>query len=424
MPNDDSSQGNPPSFPSLHELSFLDLSDVVPTYVDSAPKSKPFNPFSSTAVIRTSDRIQFKSCRRRWAFQSHLGRNLEPKTQAAPLWFGSGIHFALEDTYNGDKRLFESPVDAFKAYVDATKAQGRQSLPQDHDELEEMGEAMLEYYYKHWLKGRDPLKTYIHNGVPQVEVNLTTEIPFDVKAHFPDSPYDRVIYSGTIDRVVEDDLGQLWLVDYKTAKAMKTTHFANDPQVTSYCWMASNYYDKPVAGMIYWQFLKAIPKVPQPLTSGKISVAKNQRTTHSLYRAALIKTHGSVEAAPRENIAFLNNLTINEGPDHDAFIRRDRIYKNPESMQSEGVKILMEMEDMLNPNLPLYPNPTFMCPHMCPFYEVCVSMDDGTDWADQLINETQTRAKMDESWRAFLRTPEQLAAAGDDINLNQKDFEA
>lgn len=357
-----------------------------------------------TAVIRTSDRGQFKSCRRRWSFSSHLHRNLEPLQAQTPLWFGTGIHFAMEDYFNPKSEYpFETPGEAFKAYVLATQLQSQQQMPDDWEEQNVMGMAMLNYLHDVWLKTRDPLETLIYKGIPQLEINFLIDIPFDIKKLYPDSPYDNSIYSGTIDRVTIDKLGRIWLVDYKTAKIMKSSHFANDPQVTAYCWAAQEMYPEyEIAGMIYWQFLKAVPKQPEPLKSGKISTAKNKKTSHALYRQALIDTYGSVDKSSPEHISYLNNLAISEDEDHDAYITRNKIYKNPRSLAAEGAKILLEVADMLNPNISLYPNATFMCPGMCPHYEVCLSVDDGSDWEFQLNAETQERAKSDESWRASL----------------------
>lgn len=357
----------------------------------------------TTAVIRTSDRGAFKSCRRRWALSSGLQRNLEPIQKAGPLWFGSGIHYALEDMYSGPGRKYKTPEEAFTAYCKATLRQGRETLPDDWKDLFQLGLSMLRYYRVDWLKARKPLKTFRVKKEPQVEINFLVELPFNPQDLYPDSPFDKVVYSGTIDRIIVDDVtGLLWLVDYKTAKALKVSHFANDPQVSAYCWAAYHIYQRPIGGMIYWQFLKDSPTPPEPLVSGKISTAKNQRTSHTMYRRALVETYGSVKKSPAENVDFLNRLVLGESEDQDPYIRRDRIYKNKASLESEGTKIMLELEDMLNPHLPLYPNPNFLCPGMCPFYEVCVSMDDGSEWEDQLEDETQLRSEYDSSWRNFL----------------------
>lgn len=356
------------------------------------------------AIIRTSDRAGFRSCRRKWDFQSHMRRNLEPKTDAMPLWFGTGIHFALEDYFNPNSPYpFKSPAEAFQCYVLATRINARQELPVGWEDEEQMGIAMLNYLIDYWLQTRNPLTTFVYNGVPQLEINFQIDVPFDVKAHYPHSPYDKVIYSGTIDRVVIDEHGRLWGLDYKTAKTLKTTHFANDPQATVYPWAMNEMYpEHEVAGLIYWQLLKATPKPPEPLKSGKISTAQNQKTTRPLYRQGLINAYGSVDKAPKANIDYLNNLAMAESTEQDAFVRRDKVYQNRHSQESEGAKILMEVKEMLNPDLDLYPNPTFMCPHMCSFFEECISMNDGSDWEGQLEMNTQQRAKTDESWRKAL----------------------
>ncbi len=361
----------------------------------------------NVAIIRTSDRMGFRSCRRRWDFQSHLKRNLEPKQTVVPLWFGTGFHFAMENIFV--EGGYASGADAFRAFVKATDKSQRQDMPSDWAELQELGVAMLTYFEDIWLPRRNGLKTYIHDGRPQTEINFRVDVPFNPKDYYPDSPYDKVEYSGTIDRVIEDEDGILWLVDYKTAKTMKTTHFSNDSQIAAYCWAASHMYPgKQVGGMIYWQFLKEIPKGPKELMNETFSVAQNQRTSHPLYKKALVEKYGDVEKAPSANIDFLNVLGQREGPDHDTYVRRDTVYKNQASLEAEGQKILLELIDMLNPNLPMYPNPTFMCPNMCSFYEVCSSMDDGSDWENQLAGETQQRATMDESWRAYLPSKEEI----------------
>lgn len=373
------------------------------------------------AVIRTSDRGGFRSCRRKWDFQSHLRRNLEPKQDAMPLWFGTGIHYALEAHFDPNCPYpFKSPAEAFQCYVLATRINARQELPEGWQEEEEMGVAMLNYLMDDWLQTRNALKTFVYKGVPQLEINFQIEIPFDIKAHYPNSPYDRAVYSGTIDRVVVDDEGRLWGLDYKTAKTMKSSHFANDPQATVYPWAMNEIYPEyETAGLIYWQMLKATPKPPEPLKSGKISTAANMKTSRPLYRRALIDVYGSVEKAPAANIDKLNQLAMQESTERDAFVRRDKVYQNRHSQEAEGAKILMEVADMLNPDLPLYPNPTFMCPHMCSFFEECISMNDGSDWEGQLEMNTQQRAKTDESWRTALpKAVEKFYEVKEEVDFN------
>lgn len=352
-------------------------------------------------IIRTSDRILFKRCRRRWAWSSHLRYNLGPIQKAAPLWLGSGFHFAMED-YHGERK-FSSSRKAFLAYCKATQRQSGTALPENTPELIELGVGMLEYYDL-WLKTRDPLKTFVFEGVPQCEVNFKVKLPWTEGKY----GIDEVYYSGQIDRVIEDENGLLWLVEYKTAKAMATTHFLTDPQIGSYCWGAANMYGMPVAGVIYQQHRKDLPRKPRILANGKLSAADSQLTTHRMYREEMINIYGSVNKAPPENVRMLNNLAMVENEHMDAFVRRDKIQRNEFSIQTEGVKILMEVDEMLDPNLALYPNPTRQCAFECPFGSACVSLDDGSDWEYELqLTTTQRDAEYD-SWRAYL-VPEDFA---------------
>ena len=364
-------------------------------------------------VIRTSDRILFKRCRRRWAWQSHLRYNLGPVQKASPLWLGSGIHYALEDFHGYQQH--KRPRDAFIAYCNATAAYNGKSLPETVMDDIRLGVGMMDYY-ELWLQGRDPLATYVFQGKLQTEVN------FKIKLPWPEGKFgiDDVYYSGQIDRVVEDSNGQLWLMEYKTAKAMFMSHFLTDPQVGSYMWGAYCIYPKPIVGVIYQQHKKMVPKAPKILAKGTISTAEHQTTTHRHYRQALINIYGEVSNAPAENVKYLNKLAMAETPDMDAFIRRDRVYRNFHSVAAEGAKIMMEVEEMLNPDLPLYPNPTRQCAMECPFGSACVSIDDGSDWEYELNLTMEPREKSYDSWRAFLRVPQNILNI--EAALNEGEF--
>src|SRR6266576_2717151 len=93
------------------------------------------------ARIRTSDRIGFKRCRRRWGWNSHLRGNLGPRESQAPLWYGTGMHFALEDFHGYNN--YGSPTAAFKAYCDATYSlRASIAIPAMFAELKELGIGM------------------------------------------------------------------------------------------------------------------------------------------------------------------------------------------------------------------------------------------------------------------------------------------
>jgi hypothetical protein len=365
----------------------------------------PSTPGERVAVVRNSDRALFRRCRRRWGWSSHLKANLEPSIYAAPLWFGSGFHFALED-FHGYQN-YPDAMHAFLAYVDASKRRKKHWLPPDLDELTQLGLGMLDYYTNYWLVGRDSLRTFVYKGVPQVEVNFRIELPWE-RGKFG---WDRAVYSGTIDRVSIDDYGNLWILEYKTAKSIFTQHLSMDGQVNSYCWAGNHLYpDHPgrVVGVIYQQHRKSLPDYPRILANGSISTNAQMLTTHRFYRKTLLDIFGSIEQSPKKNVDYLNWLTTQEDMDRDKFVQRDRVYRNEHQCQAEGEKIMLELSEILNPDTPLYPSPARDCAFFCPFSGPCVSLDDGSDYQEELNLMMQSREKDYDLWRQQLQPPESI----------------
>jgi hypothetical protein len=368
-------------------------------------------------IIRTSDRIAFKQCRRKWGWSSHLKRNLGPKHLATPLWFGSGIHFALEDFHGYN--YFKSPANAFRAYCIATSRQDTRFLPPDAQEHFDLGVKMMDYYQRYWLRFRKDNETYwTKNPVtgerePQVEVDFEIPIPFDEHPHLGrlalQHGADCILYRGTMDKMSIDEDGNLWVDEYKTAKRAESYHFQTDPQVTTYVWAASHIYKRPVVGVRYIQFIKTAPEPPRILSSGKLSTASNLVSSYPLYYEALERMFGDADRAPPEYHNKLAQIGQAEGEHYDRYIKRDLVRRNINACNAEAIKILLEAEDMLNPDLPLYPNPTRQCPYMCSFLAPCVTMDDGGDWEYELDLEFSSRDQDAERfWRNRLPPVESL----------------
>lgn len=343
-------------------------------------------------IIRTSDRMLFKRCRRKWHFQSAMKLNLEPAQRAPYFWIGTGGHFALED-YHG-YNYYGHPVEAFRAYVEAQRKSCPSALPDDWKEQAVLGEGILDYYLT-WLNGRDPLQTYWFNGEPQVEVRI--RVPLPMKG----ADGEEIFYDATLDRVVEID-GELWVLDYKFYAQFRPTNLDLDEQITSYLWLASLLYGRPVVGMILMQFKKELPKGPRILRSGAISSAKNQKTTHRLYKEILELQYGEVHLAPPENVECLNHLAQIEGEERDAFIKREYTRRSQEQLESLGSRVLAETTDMTNPDIFLYPNFTRDCSWDCPFNDVCLMIERDEDWETYLEEVSEQRTDERDEWRKYL----------------------
>lgn len=351
------------------------------------------------AIVRTSDRGAFKRCRRKWAWQSPLRRNLGLTDNPSYFWIGTGGHFAMED-YHGYNR-FLHPVEAFGAYVEACKIAQRvhgYGLPDDWQEQTDLAIGILNHYIT-WGKNRDTLQTAWIDGEPQVEITFHVPLPFE-----PPPGFDEVVYQFTLDRLVEID-GEYWIQDWKFYKQFSQANLEYDQQLSAYIWAAQACFEVPIAGGILHEFKKAIPNVPKILSTGKLSTAKNQGTTHGLYREALVNLYGSVEKAPRANVACLNDLALQENADRDNFIKRTKTRRTELQLQAEGSKILMELEDMCNPDLPLYPNPTRDCSWDCQLQDVCLMVDREDDWSFALKELTVERTAEAGEWRQYIKWP-------------------
>lgn len=357
---------------------------------------------SKTLVVHTSDRILFKRCRRKWDFASSLRQHLEPDppTDVPALWLGTGIHFALED-YHGYNR-FGDPVEALVAYREAFR---EDELPEGADELIALGIGMLENY-REWLAQRNEFETLWLEGVPQVEVQFQLELT--VLSEYATKLYGEpvtVLYQGAFDRVVVDAFGRLWVVDYKTVKNIDTNKLATDPQISAYAWAAEQWYQRPVEGVVYLQMVKDVPQPPEVLLNGSLSVNKNQKTTHALYRRALLERYPDGRFPPKY-IDFLNYLAEQETPEGNRFIRWDFVRRNTAAKLSTYNHILNEGREMIDPNISIYPNPTRDCAWDCPFRTVCVAMDEGSDWRYLVENDFRKKEEGTAEWRNRIKWPE------------------
>ena len=302
----------------------------------------------------------------------------------------------MEDFYGYNH--YKHPVEAFRAYVAACKIQQRKEgmgLPEDWEEQSTMCEGILENYLM-WIQHREDYETVWIDGKPQVEI--TCHIPLPVK---PPPGFDKVVYQFTLDRLVVIEK-EYWILDWKFYKQFSTSDLDYDPQMSAYIWAGYASFNLEIAGGILNEFKKKLPNVPKILAGGTLSAAASQGTTHGMYREALINLYGAVTKAPPSNIKCLNDLAARESEDRDDFIKRTKTRRTLSQQMAEGDKILMEAEDMCNPDLPLYPNPTRDCSWDCGLRDVCLMMDRDDDWDFVLNDLTVQRTEESGGWRKYL----------------------
>lgn len=428
-------------------------------------------------TIRTSDRRVFRRCLRKWSFQSSLRGNwkYQGTEQNINFWFGSAIHFAMED-YHG-YNVFGDPRRAFWAYYQAFS---EDEMPPGAEEHYPLGIAMLSYYLT-WYKRhnaasdfqtalidvatgeltdphhRDPKAEYYPAVEQSFMIPLNVWVAVDendniVKSYWSKddlpildkdfegnavggvSPSNEelpglgiadcvevdgklcqivpVNYHGTIDKVVYDKLGRLWIVDYKTAKGADTNKLDTDDQISAYMWAFTKLFGKKPYGFIYLQLTKEAVQEPKRLKDGTLSVDKRQKTTYSLVKQAIVDDYGKVERAPSKIIQFLNHMAEQEAPEGDRFIRWDFVKRSKEELEAQERHIYGELKLMLDPNLYCFPTPTRDCIWDCPVREWCLAQDrEDYDTMDEFMRNFEKRPHNEDGnvdpWREKIPWPDQ-----------------
>ena len=407
-------------------------------------------------TIRTSDRRTFRRCLRKWDFQSSLRGNWQHigTEQNINFWFGSAIHFAMED-YHGENK-FGDPRKAFWAYYQAFPAN---ELPMGAEAYYELGMAMLSYYLT-WYKRHndvtgfetalvDPETRQLYDPHKVKKTNkmkyaveqsfilpLNTYVAVDTNGNIRKAFFDvqdpsnisftyngikcdivPICYHGTMDKIVCDKYGRYWILDYKTAKGADTNKLDTDDQISAYLWAFEKWFGIKPYGFIYLQLTKEAVQEPKRLKNGELSVDKKQKTTYSLLKQEIIKDYGTVNAAPDKLIRFLNHMAAIESPEGDRFIRWDFVKRTPEQIKSTEEHIIGELRHMLWEDLYCYPTPTRDCIWDCPCRDLCLALDRKDEVAvNEFMQNFEQRPRNEDGnldpWRENIPWPEKLAAEG------------
>lgn len=369
--------------------------------------------------IHTSDRLQFRRCRRKAYLASKLFLGLQPIRPNNTLWLGSGVHKGIEMYYGFGLDATEVFAQWAEEGIDRIKKSG-ESIPSMEDKFNEsleLGYGMLEHY-KQFAAKYDDFKVHIlPNGQPAVE--LLFEVPIthpvtgeELYAYFTEakegmSPaqladlklYGQtgvpVVYGGKIDMITEDIFGNLWIFDHKTCKTFGDwSKLTLDTQVGSYIWAIEKMLPlkKHLSGVVYNGLKKVLPKPPEPLKKGGFSVNKQQNTTYDVYLQALLD-HGlarregvvlTVDPAYHEMLAHLHNQdVVTDDEITTKFFKRKKVKRSREEVISMGRDIYDEACDIVQATA-FYPNPNRDCSWDCDFYDVCHGVNNHEDVSYQL----------------------------------------
>jgi len=370
--------------------------------------------------IHTSGRKSFRTCRRSWDWV--FNKQYYPITTAKPLEFGSAYHKAMEvyydpKTWGWDAELRQaSAIAAFEEMCEKQKAKALiesmsldADVEADYNDRVDLGVGMLRYYFSDVApvvdKGWKPIYVEVGFMVP-IPNPYTGEEAIWCKCdqcwgrwHTQNSgwhpgmeipeydPVDRanfkglpVVYAGRIDMMAEDEQGNYYLFDWKTAARLMENHeyLYLDDQIASYCW-AMWILGIDVKGFIYHEQRKAYPIPPKKNKQQRLgcwySVSKSEPYEYELYKKTV--EEGDPQAYAQ---GLYNDMLMHLQSANARFHNRFRVIKSPDEFAEIGRNIGLEALEMTDPNLALYPSPgTFKC-SFCSFQTPCMEKNTGGDY--------------------------------------------
>ena len=389
--------------------------------------------------IHGSDVASFKRCRRYWDWTSPTRNNLRRKVEIHginfPLWFGTGIHYALEKYY--DPILRHDPVESFKTWFEfqweggIVGAEWLDLLYDVHPHLAHGG-TQLDNYTQTWkVRGlkdmlpnvelvQDEMLMHIDLGIGMMEfyksyaervddfVVIAAESSFSIPLGFEvvdireESPnYNKkleVHARGKRDAVIYyPEMDKFGIIDHKTAARINEDYFAKldkDEQCSTYLWATiqeSKLFDLPwkdhvVDRVVYNAVRKNYPKPPTFTSRGFPSLDRQKEgTTAELFQEAIVGNDNLADWFRNDEKAQSYYTYLCEMGD-SLFIQRDLVTRNAAEIQNVGKHLEMVARDMLNEPA-IYPNPSgeFRC-LQCAFRSPCIAADDGTDWQGMLAD--------------------------------------
>ena len=341
--------------------------------------------------VRTSERKDFKRCQQRWVWNWRQG--LVPRIEKpGALWFGIGIHLALQHRYS--KPGLARGVNVLKVwreYAGDTQAviygDNYSEDKEDFYDAVELGEQMLGNYLDFY--GKDP-RWHV------VSAEQTFELPIPYPRRHPSTGEWLCYYNGTFDLVARDLEGDesLWLWDHKTAKAISTKHLALDDQAGSYWAVAGDVLshlglispgDK-LDGILY-NFLRKGKADERPVNANGLRTNKPVKAHYeAALREAGIVSVGTLKAlqerAEAAQITVLGDESKQQPPPlfHREVVWRTRSERRTqiERIQNEALQMSALRSRVFAPTK----NPTTDCSWDCKFFELCQLHEAGDDWRE------------------------------------------
>jgi len=404
-----------------------------------------------THSLHNSEVLSFRGCRRRhhWLFVD----GWYPQTTAKPLEFGSAFHKALESWYEPEMWNKDPETRLTLAILEFIQTCGTQKaeylklnegnidpeVDKDYHERVQLGTGMLKYHCEKISPKLDvgfkPIRVEIEFEVPVVNPDTKEQLwckcnncwkrfaksdeglakqlipykpvegkPGYVRPVLNDSEYRQdyweglpVSFGGRIDMLAEDELGRLWLFDWKTAARLSGQEEGDSPdefillddQISSYCWALWS-LGIPIAGFVHHEIKKAFPIEPEPNKMQRMgawySVNKQQATSYELYLETVSEgdPQGLASGAYDNFLEYLKE----SGP---RYYSRKQVVRSETELENVGRNIYLQALDIVDPNLRVYPSPGRFACSFCAFRQPCLGTNRNEDVEYLLLSNFERR---------------------------------
>lgn len=330
--------------------------------------------------LSTTERQDFKFCRRQWDYASPSRQGYEKKQSHEALWMGTGIHAILELFYREGANCsieWNKWVDSeLKRLADQVPPSRREEFFARAEEIRILGEGMLSNY-EVWSSKADNSEDIGFRKILSVEKEF--QIPIKDESGNIARWTDRegtiweIHLVGRLDMLVEDFLGRIWIMDHKTSKdKLDPEHLLMDDQMTIYIWAIQQILGKPIEGAYYNVLRKKLPTIPKVLKAGGLSQDKSIDTTLEVYLTEIENQGLNVEDY-QKMIDILSNKP-------NTFQQREKVRRTPYEIAIAGQLLYYEGIDMLNSPF-IYPNPNWDCKWRCDYKELCLAQNRNDDVA-------------------------------------------
>ena len=362
-------------------------------------------------VLRPSEMATFRRCRRAWDLGSRIRQNLVPAVPPRVFDFDRAIHDALAVYYypamdDWDKAIvrplalkaFLRAMDEGRAHFEAV-AEATAEQDEAFGEARELGQAILTCYFD-WAAPQDAL------------ASIFSDQEYWAPIPCPDRPGEEMVdhrghevrYLGRVDQLFSDHNDEYWIAQHRLVAG----EWAGDedllldlPGLTDLWATELTYPQLKIAGIVYNELRTDLDAATIEAANAPGATDYGASTTvdgRHMLRSRHVHTRRS-PMTPSDAAAAEMTLAQQAGDPGDFisarttgdWCRRTHVRRGRASVRNVGLMVAAQVAELVNLDLPVYPNPSLANCAACAFARPCTLMSEGRDPAAALAGSFRER---------------------------------